>query len=385
MLANNYVIESSKYLQEEIKYISYSPSWSFWMMCVWITGALFSLLHTLTGRIGIKYVAKNTLEHKTLNKKILHLAPDLGITRKIKVIVSCRCRIPFTYNFTHPVLVIPYEAKNWPESKLHSILIHELTHIRRHDYLILSLSRFICSVFWFMPLMWIAHSCLQLEQEKICDCVAIEEGERPTLYARYIIDLARTTRSIILWSGIFIMKRRNNMLEKRVSNILEIRQSPYCKNAPLTRSKLLPILILIITVLIIAGSCATRQKVISTDEFFKTYSGTWMNTDYSGVEFDFQKLVISSDGTWETYATDIVEQRSCYGNATLIDSWTDSEGVVWYRVSKIWKCLDERQYEYGKISSSGNTLEYLYRLGPNEVKKWDPDDPSYEYRIFYRQ
>jgi hypothetical protein len=114
-------------------------------------------------------------------------------------------------------------------------------------------------------------------------------------------------------------------------------------------------------------------------------SGTWINTEYSGVEFDFQKLIIESNGTWETYSTDVVEQRSSYGNIILIESWTDSGGVTWYKASKIFRNLNERQYEYGKISNSGNTLEYIYRLGPGEIKTWDPENPNYEYRIFYRQ
>jgi hypothetical protein len=184
-----------------------------------------------------------------------------------------------------------------------------------------------------------------------------------------------------------MLKRRNNMLEKRVTNILEMKQSSKHKRVFIIKFFLLTIFILITAVLIVAGSCATRQKTLSTDEFLKIYSGTWMNTDYSGVEWEFQKLVIKPDGMWDTYATDIVNQRSCHGNTILIDCWTDSDGVRWYRVYKDlgYLCGSDRLYEYGKITNSGNTLEYLFRLGTGEIKKWDPDNPHYEYRIYYRQ
>ncbi len=177
------------------------------------------------------------------------------------------------------------------------------------------------------------------------------------------------------------------MLEKRVANVLGMKRSKFHERASLLRSSFLPIIILVISVLLIAGSCATRKKALSEDDFFKSYSGTWVNSDYSGVEFDFQKLVVEPDGTWETYANDIVEQRSCAGNITLIDSWTDPASIMWYRAYKDYDylCGSDRQYEYGKISNSGKTLEFLYRLGTGEIKKWDPDNPHYDYRIFYRQ
>jgi len=40
------------------------------------------------------------------------------------------------------------------------------------------------------------------------------------------------------------------------------------------------ILLLVFFVLIIAGGCATRRKVISDENFMEVWSGTWINTDY---------------------------------------------------------------------------------------------------------
>ena len=40
------------------------------------------------------------------------------------------------------------------------------------------------------------------------------------------------------------------------------------------------VLILVLAVLIIAGSCATRRKAISDEDFMEAWSGTWINTDY---------------------------------------------------------------------------------------------------------
>lgn len=390
-------IESATYLQEEIKYSSYPLHWSFWIMCGWITGILLGLIHTFTGRVGVKIIARNTLQHEVtyFKEEISSLTQDLGITRKIKVLVSSRCRLPFTYNFAHPVLVIPYEAKDWPKLKLRTILIHELSHIRRHDYLIITLSRFICSVFWFIPMMWIAHAYLQLEQEKLCDSAAIEEGGKPTVYARYMLDLARTARSLILWSGIFIIKRRNIMLEKRVTNVLGMKHSLIHEKASRKKSRLLSIFILFL-VLIIAASSATGKKIISTNDAMKKLEGVYINTEYSGyIDMFPQKRVIFLDGKMETYNKATNGSPTFKTEYTIEESWSDSTGAIYSTVVVEWTPTGNTSLELWKLNQKGDVFEVNFnsysiykdvsRDYPNRI---DPDlenFPESIYSIWYRQ
>ena len=60
------------------------------------------------------------------------------------------------------------------------------------------------------------------------------------------------------------------------------------------------ILILILAVFIIIGSCATKRKAVSDEDFFEVWSGTWINTDYSGSDLG-QKTINHPDGTSEWY------------------------------------------------------------------------------------
>ena len=154
--ANNHTIKYSVYIQEELKLSSISLHWTFWSLCGWIFGTVISLLHLLIGRIGVAFISKNASENKAahFNEEVSCLARDLGITRRVNVIESRRCRLPFTYKFIHPVLVIPSEAKTWSESKRRTIFIHELSHIRRNDCLVSTFSPLICSMFYVL-----CHSC----------------------------------------------------------------------------------------------------------------------------------------------------------------------------------------------------------------------------------
>jgi len=59
---------------------------------------------------------------------------------------------------------------------------------------------------------------------------------------------------------------------------------------------LISVLILIMAVLVIAGSCATGKKIISVDDAMKQFEEIYINTEYSGQDVDHpQKFVITSD------------------------------------------------------------------------------------------
>jgi hypothetical protein len=145
------------------------------------------------------------------------------------------------------------------------------------------------------------------------------------------------------------------------------------------------ILILILAVLIVVGSCATGKKAqMAEEDLFKKLSGTWVNTEYLGTwEFYEQKLVVYPDGKHEYYplTTDTNPTRQGYF-LTITEAWTDSAGVIWYKA--IFKGPGTF-YVLGKISDSGNTWEWISD-GIEKPTEWDTTKTRYEdYGIRYRQ
>jgi hypothetical protein len=70
--------------------------------------------------------------------------------------------------------------------------------------------------------------------------------------------------------------------------------------------------------MVIAGSCATRRKAISDEDFMEAWSGTWINTDYGRGRYP-QKKVYYSDGRWEEYTRVTNEIKYDWGKATVLD------------------------------------------------------------------
>jgi hypothetical protein len=132
------------------------------------------------------------------------------------------------------------------------------------------------------------------------------------------------------------------------------------------------------------GSCAATKKAVSESGFFETWSGTWVTTDTPISEFTPQKLISHPDGTQKYYSLATNTTSAFTSILTLTDRWADSKGNIWYKAHKRREPCDVTIHEYGKISDSGNTLELLYHAGSIQVEEWDPDNPVYNYVVYYR-
>ena len=144
------------------------------------------------------------------------------------------------------------------------------------------------------------------------------------------------------------------------------------------------ILILILAVMLIAGSCATKRKTISDEDFMEAWSGTWINTDYGGGKG--QKIINHPDGTREWFGKSTSTTVDHKEKITILDQWLDSKGTIWYRGQ--WESfppLRSKGYEMGKISDSGNTWEYIWASEDYPIEEWEPYRFEYNYRIRYRQ
>ena len=148
---------------------------------------------------------------------------------------------------------------------------------------------------------------------------------------------------------------------------------------------------LVFGVLIVAGSCATRKIAISDEELSNAYTSTWINEEYEDNPNIWAKIVLFSDGTWESYEHLDIDKyplaRNAHGKNIILDKWRDSEGNIFFEC--IWERTDESPrtgYMLVKLSGSGNTMEELYTYNESvRVESWDPENLRFNYRIYYRQ
>jgi bla regulator protein BlaR1 len=109
-------------------------------------------------------------------ERLARLLEKLRITRPVSLLESALVKVPVVVGALKPIILVPMGMlAGLPPEQVESILLHELAHIRRRDYLFNLVQHVVDTVFFFNPaLIWVS-SLIRAERENCCDDVAIRE------------------------------------------------------------------------------------------------------------------------------------------------------------------------------------------------------------------
>lgn len=119
-------------------------------------------------------------------------AEHLGITRKVTVWLSEHVTSPLTVGYLKPVILLPVAAiTHLSTSQIETILLHELAHIRRYDYLINLISRFVHAVLYFNPFVKAFVRIQERERERAADELVLQFQYDKIEYAGTLLTLGK--------------------------------------------------------------------------------------------------------------------------------------------------------------------------------------------------
>jgi beta-lactamase regulating signal transducer with metallopeptidase domain len=192
----------------------------------WLTGILFILIRYGVSLYEIRKIFHTASQVSTpgLLEFLSESARTMNIRRRIRIFQSGKCSKPFTCGWLSPSIVIPLRL---PEGTEESVILHELAHIKRFDYLTQTISIFICMIFWFLPTSWFLLSRKKVEQENSSDEAAVRAGVEPIQFAENLITFARYSLSnSTAFPALHIAHGAKRNLEIRIKNILSFSPSP---------------------------------------------------------------------------------------------------------------------------------------------------------------
>lgn len=119
------------------------------------------------------------------------VARDFQITKRIELLESAETAIPYMRGIFRQTIVLPIEHADWDMEQLTLVLRHELSHVRRGDFLWQNLAAILADIHWFNPLFRRAAAKLRQDSELACDDFVLSTGVRATSYAGLLIAFAR--------------------------------------------------------------------------------------------------------------------------------------------------------------------------------------------------
>lgn len=125
------------------------------------------------------------------------MAQRLGIRRPVYAWVSELIDTPLTIGFWKPVVLLPVALlNNLSLRQAETIILHELNHIRRNDFLINLLIAFAEILLFFNPFARLLADVLRKEREHCCDDLVLQFKYQPTEYAQALLALEQSRNGV---------------------------------------------------------------------------------------------------------------------------------------------------------------------------------------------
>lgn len=193
---------------------------------------------------------------KHLDKLML----QLQLSKKVKLLISEHVQVPVMIGFLKPLIILPVIMfNNLTAEQLEAILLHELAHIKRNDYLLNIFQSIVETILFFNPFVWLISKSIRIEREHCCDDLVITGQVQPMHYAKALVALEEYR----LTANALAMAAADNKqhLFHRIKRIMEMKT----KNINYTQ-KLLAVLIIAVGLISIAWLNPSGVKAENTPD-----------------------------------------------------------------------------------------------------------------------
>jgi beta-lactamase regulating signal transducer with metallopeptidase domain len=205
-----------------------TPNWT-WLLGVWLVGSLGVLLveSVRLARLATRTAQASPAPDVLVDRVASH-ATRLGLAAVPIVMVDGR-HSPSVWGLFRPRLLWPTDLpEDTPEAGIDGLIVHELAHVKRRDYLVGWLELVAGVAWWWNPLFWFVRSALREQAELACDAwviSALPNGRRA--YAESLLALSGAGRSGAIAPMAVVGARAGSRraLERRLVMIMQGRTS----------------------------------------------------------------------------------------------------------------------------------------------------------------
>ncbi len=155
--------------------------------------------------------------------KIEYWQHRFSISRPVKLLLSARVSAPVMLGYAKPIILLPIATfSHLTAEQVETILLHELAHIKRHDYLINMLQVAGETILFFNPFVWLISSVIREQREHCCDDMVIANTTSPLPYANAlaILETSRVNNSLSLAAT-----GNKKQLFNRIKRIMEMKKT----------------------------------------------------------------------------------------------------------------------------------------------------------------
>jgi uncharacterized protein (TIGR03435 family) len=173
-------------------------AWLWWVAAGWSVGVVVFWLRLLGGWIIAERLRRRQVRPAPCQwqQAFDGLRARLRVSRPVQLLVSGLLRAPAVVGLLRPVVLVPVGAlAGLPAEQMEALLLHELAHIRRHDYLVNALQSMVEALLFYHPAVWWVSGHMRSERELCCDDAAVAVTGDAQSYARALAEVGAAGHS----------------------------------------------------------------------------------------------------------------------------------------------------------------------------------------------
>ena len=241
----------------------------------------------------IKRIKKEGLHKANLNYRLFvqKVGAQIGINKKVWLYVSDLVKSPVTFGYLKPVILLPVAAlNNLSVSQVEAVLLHELSHIKRYDYLVNLIISCIHTLLYFNPFIKLFIKNIEAERENCCDELVLQFGYDKVGYASALLTLEQVAAQK---QALAIAAIGKNHLLNRIEKIVGMeKKTKGMKFNHLAGLIAALFCILVFNSVLIIKEEKRTKSLFAYENFsnpFSIFYSDELNTDHSTTPLPFQK------------------------------------------------------------------------------------------------
>jgi len=220
----------------------------------WIIGTVLFSLRVAGGGLYVSMLRRNAIVITGLwSSRLAALTNQFSIQRIITLAESVKVQTPIVLGYLKPIIILPAGMLSGLSSEqVEMILLHELMHIKRHDYLVNIGQMIVESVLFFNPFVWMLSEEIRKEREHCCDDAVVHHHPNALAYATTLVQLeaARISR---IEPALGLAQNKKQLLN-RIQRLMENSVKNYS-----ARSRVVPAVLLVIGLICASWLTISRE------------------------------------------------------------------------------------------------------------------------------
>ncbi|MEO6081299.1 MAG: M56 family metallopeptidase, partial [Steroidobacteraceae bacterium] len=202
---------------------SFQPSPRTVAILVWVLGVAVLAAAVLRNAARYSRMSFTASEPDAATTRLFeHCTQIVKIRRHVRLLETSGVDSPLLVGYWRPALLLPRNlSSHINREQLRMVLLHELTHVGRHDILVNWLITCVQIAHWFNPLAWYALRIARNDMEQACDAGVLRHltTAEQLEYGNTLIRLSdMTPRQALLVQNASVVESRSQ-LKERISMI----------------------------------------------------------------------------------------------------------------------------------------------------------------------